>query len=223
MRSKRLAITGGVLGVAVAAVGVLHMPFARGLLMRAGGCPMAGAHMTAVESEAARHRSLEVSGAGAALAPARPALGFRLDATTAADVHAWAARERVDCEDTRPGLVECKDVAAAALGAPGLGAVAELALAFDTAGKLVNMTTFRTGLDARSASASASAIVASLEGQLGPAPRHAGSFDAAHLAQPGARSIAAVAYRYSDYVADVEAMNAPSGGPTIREHYMSAL
>jgi hypothetical protein len=29
-------------------------------------------------------------------------------------------------------------------------------------------------------------------------------------------------YRFTDYVADVTAMNTPSGGPAILEHYMSA-
>ena len=37
-----------------------------------------------------------------------------------------------------------------------------------------------------------------------------------------ADSLAAVAYRYKDYFADVMAMNLPASGASVREHYMSA-
>ncbi len=219
---RRLLIAAGALGVAIGGIGVAHMPFARSLLMSMGGCPMAGARMTPAAAERARHMALG-SNRGAVPAPARPALGFNLDTTTLRDVKEWARREHVDCDDPRPGLLRCTDVRPAALGlAAADGKIDELALEFNVEERLVNTTTFRTHLNPGSAATEAQAIVSSLHEKLGPAQRHAGDFDAAHLSTSGAESISTVVYRYNDYVADVTAMNAPSGGPSIREQYISA-
>ncbi|HEX4449068.1 MAG TPA: hypothetical protein VH044_20145 [Polyangiaceae bacterium] len=208
--------------MATAAVGALHAPFARPLLMRLGGCPMAGASkMTAVELERARHIGAEARGTEAA--PARPALGFTLDTSTLADVRAWATRTHADCDDPHPGLVVCKDVAPQSLGRdPAEGTIDQLALGFDTHARLVNESTLRQHLAADTASRTARGIVASLESQLGPADRRAGRFDAKALAQPGAAGISTVMYRFSDYIADVSTTNLGVTGPMLREHYMSA-
>jgi hypothetical protein len=244
---RRLLVAAGAITFATAAVGVLHTPFARPLLMRLGGCPMAGAaQMTTVEMERARHIALagerdialagerdialagerDIALAGerpAASAPARPAVGFTLDTTTLADVHAWAARTHADCDEPHAGLVKCTHVAAAALGLdPAEGAIDELALAFDVQGHLVNETTYRAHLAPAVASRTAQGIVASLATKLGPAPTRAGSFDAADLSKPTAQSISTVSYRFADYVADVSSMSIGSSGSIVREHYMSA-
>jgi hypothetical protein len=220
---RRLLVAAGALTFATAAVGVLHTPFARPLLMRLGGCPMAGAaQMTSVEMEHARHLAL-AGERPAESAPARPAVGFTLDTTTLADVHAWAARTHADCDDPHAGLVKCTHVAAAALGLDPLeGAVDELALAFDVQGHLVNETTYRSHLAPAVASRTAQGIVASLATKLGPAGTHAGSFAAADLSRPTAESISTVSYRFADYVADVSSMSIGSSGSIVREHYMSA-
>jgi hypothetical protein len=260
---RRLLVAAGAITFATAAVGVLHAPFARPLLMRLGGCPMAGAaQMTSVEMEHARHialagerpialagerpialagerpialageRPIALAGerpialAGerpAESAPSRPALGFTLDTTTLADVHAWAARTHADCDDPHAGLVKCTQVAAASLGLdPAAGAVDELALAFDVQGHLVNETTYRSHLAPAVAARTAQGIVASLATRLGPAGTHAGSFDAAALSRSTAESISTVSYRFADYVADVSSMSIGSSGSIVREHYMSA-
>jgi hypothetical protein len=219
---RRLFVAAGAMALATAAIGVLHTPFARPWLMRLGGCPLAGAKMTPVEMENARHIALAHE-RGTGSAPARPAVGFTLDATTLAEVHAWAARSHADCEDPHPGLVRCVNVTPAAVGLdPAEGRIDELALGFDTKGRLVNETTFRSHLSPSAASHTARSIVDSLATKLGPADHHAGDFGAAHLSQPTADSISAVSYRYSDYVADVSAMNLGFSGPLVREHYMSA-
>ena len=220
----------GAVLVATGLIGLAHAPFARSLLMSLGGCPMAGAHMSPAMAERARRMALGAEpgeapapSPGVGSAPSRPALGFTLDATTLEETRAWARRERVDCEDARPGLLRCTAVRPAALGLPATqGSVDELALEFDPHDRLVNMTTFRTHLSPALASTEAHAIVASLAGQLGPAEKRAGDFEASSLGAPAAGSISTVRYRYGDYVADVTAMNAPSSGPSIREHYMSA-
>jgi hypothetical protein len=220
---RRLGIVASALLAATAAVGALHMPFARPLLMRLGGCPMAGASkMTAADLERARHMGVE-GDRGVTPAPARPALGFALDASTLADVRAWAARTHADCDDPHPGLVVCKDVRPESLGLdPSQGTIDQLVLGFDTESRLVNASTLRQHLAADTASRTAQAIVASLRSQLGPAGQHAGSFDPAALAQPGAAGISTVEYRFSDYVADVSTTNLGPTGPMLREHYMSA-
>ncbi len=221
-RARRIVkIVAATLGAATVLVGLLHAPFARPVLMRLGGCPMAG-RMTPVESENARHMGVSLV-RGTDEAPARPALGFALDATTLDDVRKWAEREGVDCDEPRAGFVRCTDVAPAALGLPASrGRVDELALAFDTGARLVNVTTLRTHLDPAVGAREARDIAASLESKLGTPTETSGAIDAAHLGSPPAASIGTVAFRYRDYYADVTTMNLPSSGPSVREHYVSA-
>lgn len=204
------------------AIGALHLPFARGVLMRVGGCPLAGARMTPAQMDVARQ--IAVAGRlGATEAPARPALVFALDSTTLADVHSWAAREHVECDDVRAGLVKCTNVPPSAVGRAGLeGTIDELALGFGARGRLVNVTTLRADLRPDAAARAAEDIVSSLAADLGAPAKTAGDFAIGHLAQPGAASLATRAYRYRDYVADVTAIHLPSSGLSLREHYMSA-
>jgi hypothetical protein len=221
LRRATIAVA-GFLAAATAVIGVLHAPFARSLLMRLGGCPMYSAKMTAAQMD--RARSLGVSGnQGTRSAPVRPALGFALDATTLAQVHAWAAHEHVECEDAGPALVTCSHVSPVALGRPAVeGSIDELGLAFDVRGHLVNVTTLRTHMKSRDAASAARDVALVLSGTLGPADKVNGSFDANRLAVAGIDSLATVRYRYSDYFADVTAMTLPSSGASVREHYMSA-
>jgi hypothetical protein len=225
MRSRAThpaAVTAGAVVVAFGLVGLAHAPFARSLLMSVGGCPVAGARMTPGLAERARQLALAGDRPGIT-APWRPALGFALGSTTIPEARRWARRERVDCGETRPGLMTCAGVAPEALGAgPTQGKIDELTLAFDPQGRLVNMTTLRAHLTPLLAATEARAIVASLAERLGPAQRRGGDFEVSSLGATPARSISTVAYRFDDYVADVTAMNAPSSGPSIREHYMSA-
>jgi hypothetical protein len=214
---KRTAIA---LAVSVGAIGALHLPVARGLLARVGGCPVATAKMTPVEMENARHIAA-ASERGTAQAPSRPALAFMLDVTTAAQVQAWADAHRVTCDAVHPGLLKCTDVPAGAVGAAA-PAIDELALGFDVSGRLVNLTTMRQHLSPAAAATAASSIATSLRAELGKSTSASGEFDAAHLAQRGALSTATVGYRFADYVADVSAMNLGPSGTSVREHYMSA-
>jgi hypothetical protein len=222
--ARRIAVrVAGVLAGATLLVGALHMPFARGLLMRAGGCPMAGVKMSAAQMDHARHMGISSLGPATKDAPARPALGFDLDVTTLADVHAWAAREHLDCEDAREALVKCTAVPAAALGRPAdLAAVDELVLAFNPQGHLVNLTTLRTHLAPDQGAHAAQVIVSSLDGSLGVSGDSTEDFAPTHIAQAGAAGLASRAYHYGDYVADVTAMTLPASGLALREHYMSA-
>jgi hypothetical protein len=215
--------TAAVVLVATAGIGVLHAPFARSFLMRIGGCPMGGTAMTSRTDQQAREIALAHE-RGTGTAPARPALGFALDVTTLSDVRAWEKRAGADCSEPHEGLVECTNVPSMALGETAGENVKDLALQFRPDGRLVNMTTWRDHLSPASASNTAQSIVSSLKSTLGPANTTAsGAFDAAHLGASPGKSISSVAYRYRDYIAEVTAMNAPWSGPSIREHYMSAL
>ena len=221
IRKSRIGWAAGTAVAAVALVGALHAPFARGLLMRIGGCPFAGAHMTAAQADVARHLALAV-GRESASAPARPALGFVLDATTLADARRWKSDHHLACKEPREGLLQCADVPAQALGlSPAGGAVTDLELEFGPQGRLVNATTLRSRLTAQAASTAAGGIAASLGKSLGAPTRSTGSFDADHLARPIAESIATLSYHYADYVADVTAMRLATG-VAVREQYMSA-
>jgi hypothetical protein len=218
MRTAAIAATA--VAFAIGLVGVLHMPFARGLLMSAGGCPMAGNRATAAQVETVRREAM-VSVRGTAPAPARPALGFELDRTTHADVMAWSTREHVACEDVRDGLVHCAQVPASAVGLDADHvALSELSLGFDTQGRLVNLTTLRVRLSDDGAASTLSDIVGRLSAEMGPP--HGGSIEQSKLALSSGEGLTSVRYRYRDYIAEVVAMRASRDGLMLREHYMSA-
>lgn len=207
-------------GAAAVVVAAIHGPLGRAVGGRLAGCPLGGGRGTPAQVDRARQIAVAAPGSSdtspAPRAPSRPAFGFALDATTLDEVHAWARRERVDCEDLREGLVRCTHVTDA------VGVVDELALAFDATGRLVNVTTFRSHLDPEAAATMARAIAARLAGRLGPPTASAGAFDGTDLSTPGVAGLATVSYRFADYVADVTAMTLAHEGPSIREHYMSA-
>jgi hypothetical protein len=210
-------VVAGALAIGVLGIGVFHMPFARGLLARVGGCPVG--HAPLAEIEPARRAAIATE-RGSVAAPARPALGFALDRTTRVDVRAWADQSRVRCEDVREGLVRCKGVPASALGLPESdGSVGELSLGFNTRGRLVDVATMRTHV----AGVGVVRDVASkLASQVGAPQQASGTFDEGHLSVAGAPSLSSMRYRYSDYFAEVIAMRFAEDGLVLREHYMSA-
>lgn len=226
MASKR-AIAGalwgaGGVGALVAAVGLLHLPCARSLLMRAGGCPLAGARLSLAQSEKARHISADAE-RGTGAAPARPALVFALDDTTFAQARAWARANRLDCEEPRDGAMRCDHVPPQSLGLSATApSDAQVWLEFNARGKLVNVSTFRSHLPPDVAASTVRQITASLASRLGHPTGSVGGFDADHLAQPAAASVASVSYRFGDYIADVSALNFQSSGVAVHEQYTSA-
>jgi hypothetical protein len=198
------------LALATLAVGALHLPWARPLLQRVGGCPVGRA--TPRQVEAAQRAALRKLG-GASPAPARPALGFELGRTTLAEVEAWAGARGLGCQRLRDGaLLRCRDVPGAAL-AGGSGDYDDVSFGFRLADhRLVAVTTLRAGLSPQEASARAATAAAALERRLGPpTARTSGAFGTF------------LQYRYADYLAGVTAMNLRSQGHAVREHYTGAL
>jgi len=193
-----------------AGVGAMHLPGARPWLRRAGGCPVPRA--TAAQVEAAEVRAFGRL-RGTHVAKARPALGFGLAITTRADVEAWARNHDIACESRREGtLLLCQAVPVRTVLPGAGGTYDELAFGFRLRdARLVNLTALRTGLSSGAAAGEIRRIAARLEETLGaPSQRIAGD-------------PAILAYRYSDYLAEVSAMSLRERGRALREHYMSAL
>jgi hypothetical protein len=209
-------------GALVVGVGLLHMPFARSLLTRAGGCPF-GSQLTHAQAEQARHLATAPIRSSAAGAPARPAMVFTLDETTPTQVKAWARDHQLSCNQPRPGTLRCENVPAEALGlAPAHGTDAEVWLMFDAEDRLVNASTWRSHLAADAASKTASEITSTLTSRLGAPSWSVGTFDAQHLSGSGTESLGDRAYRFGDYGADISTLRLPGSGITVREHYISA-
>ena len=196
-------------------VGLLHLPAARPLLAWLGACPV---RATPAATERARARAL-VSLRGPTPAPARPALGFTLDATGWAEVRAWARRARLSCaasmQDT---LLKCEGVSGEVI-ASAAGSIDEVAFGFGARdGRLISVTTITAGLSVPAASERVTAIASSLSAAIGAAP------SASRL--PSGRwdggGPLLVAYRFSDYIAGVSAMPMSGRGVVVREYYTSA-
>lgn len=217
---RLLAIVGLTLGGLVVLGGVLHLPVARPLLARLGApCPVRA--VSAAEVDAARGPALAAL-RGEADAKSRPALGLRLDATTAQDVAAWAKASGVSCvaPPRAAHLLACSDVPAEALGLPAShGRVPDVALAFDAKGVLVAVDALRRGLSPGDAAEAGAALVSSLASVLGVPGERAGDWTAEHLDGPLRTSV--VRFRFRDYVAVVTATHVPGAGVILRQQYLS--
>jgi len=217
---RLLAASGLTLGGLVVLGGLLHLPVARPLLARLGApCPVRT--VSAAEVDAARGPALAAL-RGEAAAPSRPALGLRLDATTAADVRGWARQHGVSCiaPPRAAHTLACSDVPAVALGLPAsYGRVPDVALAFDAKGVLVAVDALRRGLSPRDAADAGAALVSRLSADLGPPSDRAGDWTAEHLDGPLRTSV--VRFRFRDYVATVTATHLPGSGVILRQQYLS--
>ena len=230
--ARALFAMGALAGGFTAVVGFLHTPYGRPLMGRLGmSCPAKRASPAAVEA-------LRLRGVGAlrgtALAPARPALGLKLDVSRTADVEAWTRARGLGCEDRqRPShLLVCSNVPASALtstasGAAseqskhGDGAVDEVTFAFAPDSRLVAVDTFRRALTGPRACELFAQIADGLTGALGSRGERVGEATPAYLEGAPLRT-ARLDYRFADYLATVTAMNL-SGRVALREQYLSAL
>lgn len=200
---------------------LVHLPAGRRLLapFYAAKCPVT--HLTAAEAEAARVAAVKAT-PGTGTAPARPALGFVLDKTTAAEVKTWAASAKLSCTDEREGsLVKCTAVPPSALpeGVPG-PPLSEVVFMFEPRGMtLVNLTAYLADAPETVAATRLRAVRDALRAKLGPGTE-VGEMEAAYLSED-ART-ATVGYRFADYQADVTATRLRPGQVMVREHYLSA-
>jgi hypothetical protein len=206
---------------ATAVIGVLHTKLGRPLLAKLGGCPVQSA--TQDDLERIRHIAVAQNVTDNALAPARVALGFKLDVTTDDEVHAWASKNSVSCDDdTAKGQIICKDVPGKFLGDDQVEPVEELTFAFSAKHQLVNLLALRHGLDSTRASKVFLERRGRLEKEIGPPSHSAGETSPEFFDQDILRT-AIVDYRYKDYEAEVSATTMFDRKITVREHYFSAL
>jgi hypothetical protein len=217
---RAVTITGILVATFVAVGGILHLPFARGLLMKAGGCPMVAEPSPEVMDKA--HQGALAKERGTEMAPARPAFGFALEKTTRTDVLAWAERARVHCQRERAGILGCSAVPASAVGAPEVqGPITTLSFGFNAQEQLVDVSSMRMHLSPRAGLAAVTDITTSLNKQLGAPHKHLGEFDLEHLSQKSVAGLSNITYRFHDYAVDIVTMTFDSDGLVLREHYAS--
>ena len=215
--------TAGVAVLAVGFIGFLHLPAARPLLATLGvSCPVG--HATMAQVEASRSVALgELR--GQAPAAARPALGLSLDATTEAQAVAWAEARHLDCSAKEKGLkyLKCEKVPAEALGQPYTALpVDELTLAFGSKGVLVGVQTYRAQVPPQEAEKLMAGERQSLRETLKAEPtKEVGDRSGAYLAA-GPMHMAVIDYRFSDYIAQVQATNLLHSGIVVTEKFLSA-
>lgn len=215
----------GAFGVlaSVGLVGALHLPFAAPLLRAispAGLCPVTRG--TPAQIDRARAiGAAAIRAEATADAPARPALGFPLDARF--DVAEWARTHGVQCAAIggNANLQRCNDVPAAAIPAPSSQEpIEELDLELRATGELANVQTMRRGLAADRAATLVSSLESGLGSALGAPSKVAGVADAAHFAdRPLATYVAEHAFR--DFRATVSATSFGARGTMVREQYVS--
>jgi hypothetical protein len=221
-RSMRIGLATSLALLAV--IGVMHTKVGRPLMGAVFGqsCPLD--KVTPAQVEAGRQRGLERL-RGNALAPSRPALGFLLDQTTEEQAVAWAEARHLHCAMTKKGMhrFQCDDVPASALGDAGAADVNQLTLAFNPAGKLVAIDTWRAQLDAPEAASNLQHIRERLSHALGTPKTSLGESTPDYLGS-GYLHTASAQYRFSDYLASVTATNlGQAKGIAVREQYQSAL
>jgi len=197
-------------GAAVAVVVGMHAPPVRAWLGSRGthggaACPFgygAGARPIALDAR----RALR----GLAPALARPALGFALGFTTAADVLAWATAHDLRCAPRRGAVVECAQVPGALV--PGAGELAASAVWFElgTTGRLASIKTVRRNPAVAAVASAFTTAEHALTAQAGAPAQRDGS-PAPELLARGALRQAMVEYRFADYRAVLRATNMGDG------------
>jgi len=218
MKRLLLAALAGLATAFFGLVAILHTQFGRPVLRRLGvACPAMKVSPAQVES--VRLRGV-ASLRSVAPSPARPALGQKLDVTRAADVRAWAGEHGFACtESIRPAHVLKCGAAGVAVLDPKAPPTDQIAFAFAPDGRLIGVDRLRSTLTPPEASRLFGEAAEALGAALGPAEL-AGEATPAYLAG-GVMHTARLAYRFSDYLATVTAMNV-GRRVVLHEQYESA-
>jgi hypothetical protein len=209
------------LGLITAAIGSMHTHSGRLLLAKLGvPCPVNQVDPKLVR--AARENALGRL-RDSVTAPIRPALGLQLDASTYAEVSAWAARNQVGCDTITRGyhFLRCRGVPAAALGVLGPPA-SEIWFSFDPNNTLMAINLYRRSMTESETRQSWQTALQRLRESLGAPTQSTGDLTLASLANSPV-SVARVQYTYADYIATITASHMPYGGLAVREQYMSAV
>jgi len=223
MRGRLLAVLAGLTTAFIGLVGLLHTPYGRPLMRRIGvACP--ATRVSPDEVEAVRLRAVAALRTEVA-SPARPALGQTLDVSRAPEVLAWTrARGLVCAASVRPvHALTCEGGgapgAAAARSRPGSPPADQVVFAFAPDGRLVSVDRLRSTLTAAEASRLFGQTADELAAALGPG-QLVGEATPEYLTG-GSMHAVRVAYRFSDYLATVAAVNV-GGRIVMHEQYESA-
>ena len=204
---------------ATLAIGLLHLPVAAPLLSAispSAVCPLTRG--TAAQIDRAHDLgAANLRGASAMTAPARPALGFRLDAPV--DLASWAKTHRVTCASVGENatLQRCVDV----LADDG-STIDEVTFETRATGELVNVQTMRRGLSPETAAALATRLEDRAARELGAPTKLGGEATAAHFAR-GKLATYIAEHAFHDYRATISATSFGERGTMVREQYLSVL
>jgi hypothetical protein len=178
----------------------------------ASRCPFGFDKAQTAEQKEASRASFSRAHRGAVLVHARPALGFRLDATTEADVLAWARASGVSCKKPKAGYdLDCAGVPDSALPEAERGAgLQSLWLTFGGDGKLVTVVAVRKSADPRVVSDAFASVKEHVEHEAGAASSHDGEGSPEELAS-GPLYQASAEYRFKNYYALARATNMGDG------------
>lgn len=181
-------------------------------------CPWEGAPPSAERLESFRVKSA-AGLKGTTRAPARPAFGFVLDASTKADVTAWGTRVGATCREEIAGAALRCETGDKPVATEGEIPVRDAFFRFDPRGVLVGVDLMRDGTDGEKAAAVLTTITAQIARAAGPPSTVQGTASSAHLA--GYMNRAGSEFRFADYAADVSATNLGDRGVVVREQYRS--
>lgn len=209
------------LGLATAAIGMMHTAAGRHVLARLGvPCPVNQVDAQLVQ--AVRSEAL-VRARGEQRAADRPALNLRLDVTTFAELGTWAMRTHAHCDAINRGYrhLRCRGVPADSLGIVG-PAISEIWFSFAHDDTLTAINLYRRGMTEQQTLQSWQVATQRLRERLGAPTQSTGDLTLAGLATTPI-AVARVRYTYRDYMASITASHLPGSGLAVREQYMSAM
>lgn len=212
----------GALAVALVAMAVTHVGPVRHWLAARGhtggaACPFGYGGDPAAARDAARRAHAALRGELAA--HERPALGFSLDRTTAADLARWELDHGASCETKRGGtLVQCTKVGDGIASAIPLTSVQ---FQLGATGTLTTIRAVRRSRDADQVAAAFVAVERDLTSRAGAPVARDGSPASEALASAVLRQ-ATAEYRFTDYRAVVRATNMGDGF-VLTEEYASLV
>jgi hypothetical protein len=141
---------------------------------------------------------------------ARPALGFELGTTTAAEIDRWALLHGVQCHERHHGVeLECADVPSLLLGDVAAPPAA-LMFSLDSASAVRSIQVTRRGPEVATIAAAFDGLARELAAVRGAPTVQSGSAAPSELSR-GALRQAMVEYRATDYRAVVRATNMGDG------------
>jgi hypothetical protein len=224
MHSAKLVVVSGVTAAAVftGVMGFAHTHAGKPLLVamrplmsllagKNAACPFGYDKKATPEEKEAARVAFSATHHGDELARARPALGFALDATTPADVMAWAKGHGVDCKEKAGGVtqsdIECRSVPDSVLPESARGAsVSSLWLTFGGRSTLTKVVAVRRDPSPEAISKAFATVTGDVTREAGTATATEGQGSVAELSL-GLLHESTAEYRFQNYYVMTRAAN----------------